>query len=116
MELDTEEAILIFDKAANYWGIEAQLLTVMEELLELAIACERLMARGFNHENYARLIDETADVTIMLEQLRRIANNYIGIPDFDARVKERIVFKMNRLAGKLLTFEKAHPTLIKSDR
>lgn len=77
----------IFDAALTKWGFDSQVLALAEESSELSAACSRFI----NHKtDSSKLAEETADVEIMIEQLR---HNGMG-PMIDHE-KNR---KMNRLA------------------
>lgn len=82
----------ILDKAISKWGKDAQLLMVLEEMSELQKEILKNINRGKN--NLDEIIDETADVEIMLEQLKYI----YGI---DEDVKKRIPLKLEKVKVRL---------------
>ena len=84
----------ILQQAIDTWGINAQCEMIEEECMELALALQKFKrTRGNKEDKYANIIDEIADVTIMILQAQRI---------FDAdMIQERIDFKMNRLKVRL---------------
>ena len=57
------------ERALKVWGKEAQMLQVIEEMSELTKEILKNVNRKKN--NIAELIEETADVEIMLEQLKQ---------------------------------------------
>lgn len=57
-----------YERAVAVWGKEAQMLQVIEEMSELTKEILKNVNR--KKDNLAELIEETADVEIMLEQLK----------------------------------------------
>jgi NTP pyrophosphatase (non-canonical NTP hydrolase) len=88
-----DEAIL--QNAIDAWGIDAQCEMIEEECMELALALQKFKrVRGSKQDKYENIIDEIADVTIMITQAHKI---------FDADlIQSRIDFKMNRLKDRLV--------------
>ena len=58
----------ILKRALETWGEKAQMLMVVEEMSELTKEILKNVSRG--KDNLAEIIEETADVEIMLEQLK----------------------------------------------
>ena len=58
----------IYKRALKTWGKEPQMLQVIEEMSELTKEILKNVNR--KKDNIAELIEETADVEIMLEQLK----------------------------------------------
>ena len=85
-----DEEILV--KAISKWGKHAQLLMVLEEMSELQKEILKHINRG--KENLDEIIDETADVEIMLEQLKYI----FGIHE---QVSARIPVKLTKVKARL---------------
>jgi NTP pyrophosphatase (non-canonical NTP hydrolase) len=88
---------VINDKALRqvilYQGEQSQVFKAMEELGELQAALSRYLHDPLKHPDIAPIIDEIADVQIMIRQLAII---------FGATsVEQRIEYKLNRLAGML---------------
>lgn len=89
-ELEKNE---LYKKAIDKWGKEEQLKMVAEECLELALAIRHNL-RG---KATARdIIEEAADVEIMLEQLREIMNRYMGSHG-EVLIDEKKTEKLERL-------------------
>lgn len=82
----------ICKQALQAWGANAQMLMVLEEMSELQKEILKNINRG--KDNLAEIIDETADVYIMLEQLKL---NY----NIETAVEERIEFKLARIKERL---------------
>ncbi len=82
----------ILDKAIAKWGKHAQLLMVLEEMSEL----QKEILKNINRDkdNLDEIIDETADVEIMLDQLKYI----YGI---DKAVADRIPVKLEKVKARL---------------
>ena len=72
-------------RALKVWGKDAQMLQVIEEMSELTKEILKNVNR--NKNNIAELIEETADVEIMLEQLKE---NYQIAEAVAAYKKEKI--------------------------
>lgn len=97
-EISYEERKVVYEHAIDKYGIKPQMLMVIEEMSELTKAiCKFFRVPGYV-ESDADIIDaiaeETADVTIMLEQLRLI----LGINE---NVCEHMDQKVERLAERL---------------
>mgnify|MGYP004644231551 CR=1 FL=1 len=87
-KVDTE----ILEQAIAKWGKQAQLLMVLEEMSELQKEILKNINRG--KDNVAEIVDETADVEIMLTQLKYIYN----ITD---AVEKRIPIKLEKVKARL---------------
>lgn len=88
----------VYEHAIDTYGVKPQMLMVIEEMSELTKAiCKFFRVPGYMEPD-ADIIDsiaeETADVTIMLEQLRLI----LGINE---TVCEHMDEKVERLAARL---------------
>lgn len=85
----------LLEQAIQQWGVEAQTEMIQEECIELALAIQKLKRRrGDNMQKLEAVIDEIADVKIMIKQAEKI---------FDKEaIDKRVVFKMNRLKERLL--------------
>ena len=82
----------ILEKAIKTWGTHAQLLMVLEEMSELQKEILKNINRG--KDNIDDIIDETADVEIMLDQMKYI----YGI---DEAVANRIPLKLEKVKARL---------------
>ena len=82
----------ILKKAIATWGKQAQLLMVLEEMSELQKEILKNINRGKN--NVDEIIDETADVEIMLEQFKYIY-------DIQKQVEDRIPVKLEKVKARL---------------
>lgn len=89
----TEEQIRVLNLAIIRYGPAAQLDMVIEEMSELT---KEICKRKRGSDNRFELIDEIADVLIMIEQLKMIYNI-----DNEA-VIDRIEIKVNRLNDRLM--------------
>lgn len=84
----------ILKRAIDVWGFNAQCEMIIEECMELALAMQKLKRkRGDKDIKLSNVIDEIADVKIMLRQAERMF-------PIDM-INERVVFKMNRLEERL---------------
>ena len=90
-EISYEKRRKVYEKAIRRWGVEAQILMVIEEMSELT----KELCKGFRGKlDRDAIADEAADVTIMLEQLRIIFDN-------NAAVCEHMDRKLLRMADRL---------------
>ena len=86
----------VYERALKTWGKEAQMLQVIEEMSELTKEILKNVNR--KKDNLAEIIEETADVEIMLEQLKYCYNIHKQVEAYKAdklkiieqRVKEWI--------------------------
>jgi len=86
--------IEILDQAIDAWGIDAQCEMIIEECMELALALQKMKRkRGNKDDKLKAVIDEIADVKIMITQAQRIFNSDL--------INDRIDFKMDRLVLRL---------------
>lgn len=82
----------VLKRALDTWGEHAQMLMVVEEMSELTKEILKNISRKKN--NIDAIIEETADVEIMLEQLKE---NYNISTKVDAYKKEKIKLIEQRL-------------------
>jgi NTP pyrophosphatase (non-canonical NTP hydrolase) len=64
--MNQKEKEFLFSCAVNAWGVDAQLLMGVEECTELAHAILKYLR---NPDKFPQVIEEIADVELMLEQL-----------------------------------------------
>lgn len=82
----------VLKRALDTWGEEAQMLMVVEEMSELMKEVLKNINRKKN--NLDQIIEETADVEIMLEQLKE---NYKIAEKVEAYKKDKIKVIEQRL-------------------
>ena len=82
----------IYKRALKTWGKEPQMLQVIEEMSELTKEILKNINRKKN--NIDEIIEETADVEIMLEQLKE---NYQIVEKVEAYKKDKIKIIEQRL-------------------
>lgn len=87
-----QENEVLLHKAIEKWGKHSQLLMVLEEMSEL----QKEILKNINRhaDNVEDIIDETADVEIMLAQLKYIYNIH-------HQVETRIPFKLQKVKRRL---------------
>lgn len=91
MEFDQE----ILKRAIEQNGKEQQTDKIVEECAELIVAIQKFKEPGGDvKQKWWNLIDELADVTIMVEQGKNMF-------DMDGLLQGRIDFKLERLAKRL---------------
>ena len=86
-----EERKEIYEKALRTWGTQAQIMMAIEEMSELT---KELCKHFRGRPNGEEIVDELADVTIMVVQLRLI----FGVND---AVCDQMDVKMLRLKKRL---------------
>ena len=84
-----EDKVAVMQTALNSWGLNAQLAVTVEECAELIVALQKYINRSSNAEATANVLDEIADVEIMLAQMRLA----LGIDDamLHKRIDEKFV-------------------------
>lgn len=82
----------VLKRALHTWGEQAQMMMVVEEMSELMKEILKNVNRG--KDNLAEIIEETADVEIMLEQLKE---NYQIADKVEAYKREKIKLIERRL-------------------
>lgn len=87
-----EQRKTVYEEAIAHYGPESQIWIAVEEMAELM----KELAKGHRPGGTTAeaLVDEIADVTIMMEQLRILFN--INQP-----VQDRIDYKVRRLAQRI---------------
>lgn len=86
----TTKALII----CNTYGSKAQMIKCCEELSELSTAILHHINKGENHK---AILEEMADVYIMLEQLKYM------LPYDEARLEKEIEFKLTRQLGRMVS-------------
>jgi len=88
----------LYKRAYLTWGIDAQVMMVIEELAELTQALSKSYRKTFvGAQN--ELIDEFTDVQIMMEQLEIILSDQLI--DFESCVSKKRTEKLSRLRDML---------------
>jgi len=87
----TENQVNVMQTALDRWGLNAQVGQTVEECAELIVALQKYVNRTFQPEMIENILDEIADVEMMLAQMRLV----FGIGD-DA-LRKRIEHKFERL-------------------
>jgi ribosomal-protein-alanine N-acetyltransferase len=91
----TQRQIAAMHAALNAWGVDAQVDMAVEELAELIVALHKHVKRTHVGDTLANVLDEIADVELMLGQMRLI----FGISD--NALRERIAVKTAKLENYL---------------
>jgi len=91
----TDEEVKLMQTALERWGLNAQVGQAVEECAELIVALQKLVNRSQSPETIDNVLDELADVEMMLAQMR-VA---FGIDDADFR--ERIERKFGKFRNYL---------------
>lgn len=91
-----EQKDAICQRALDTWGKVPQMSMVLEEMAELQIEILKNINR--EKDNVDKIIDECADVQVMINQVKLCYN-------IEKEVAEREDFKLNRLEGRLDEWE-----------
>jgi len=93
----TEQQETILQKALNVYGIQSQTLMLAEECAEVVKAASKLVRnKNFKSSELINcLVEEIADVRIMLNQMRI----YYEIPD--EQIDQVVAYKIGRLEKNL---------------
>lgn len=94
--MEIEKRNEIYKLAIKTWGQRAQLEMAQEEATELALAV-RKFTRNSDEKSFNNLIEEIADVEIMIEQISMMNNSI----EFRELVEQQKNFKLNRLNNRL---------------
>jgi len=81
----------LYDECIEFWGVKAQLRQTQEECAELILAISHFLRNRPN--SLKNLVEETADVYLMLNQIIRIVgkSNVMKVVDFKSdRVKDKL--------------------------
>lgn len=89
----------IYYRALKTWGKNPQMLQVIEEMSELIKEILKNVNRG--KDNISEIIEETADVEIMLEQLKCCYNIKQEVEDYKKQ-------KLLKIAKRLDEWENEH--------
>lgn len=89
----------IYHRALKTWGKNPQMLQVIEEMSELIKEILKNVNRG--KDNVSEIIEETADVEIMLEQLKCCYNINTQVADYKKQ-------KLLKIAKRLDEWENEH--------
>jgi len=92
----TDGEVAMMQAALDRWGLNAQVGQTVEECAELIVALQKYVNRPAHPEAVENILDEIADVEMMLGQMRLI----LGISDDTLR--KRIECKFERLRQYLL--------------
>jgi NTP pyrophosphatase (non-canonical NTP hydrolase) len=91
-----ETQILVLSEAVTRWGEESQMGMAIEECAEFIVAARkvsRVGGREVKPDAVTNLIDEIADVIVMMEQMAIIYGH--------EAVRQRVKFKIDRLKTRL---------------
>lgn len=89
----------LYKRALKDWGKEPQMMQVIEEMAELTKEILKNINR--KKDNIAEIVEETADVEIMLGQLKCCY-------DIEQKVAEYKAEKIKMIAKRLEDFEKGN--------
>ena len=100
--MNLEQRNEIYQQAVDTWGTQAQMEMANEEATEFALAVRKQIRKN-NDQTFTNLVEEFADIEIMLEQVE-LMHAHLGFRDMVNSQKE---FKINRLKKRLdeKTFE-----------
>ena len=91
----TEAETQLMHKALDQWGMNAQVGQAIEECAELIVALQKYANRTPQAGSTERILDEIADVEMMLGQMR------LALNISDEALQERVEHKFNKLSKYL---------------
>jgi len=91
----TDNEIQIMQTALDQWGLNAQVGQTVEECAELIVALQKHINRTPSPDTIANILDEIADVEMMLAQMR------LALNIDDNTLRERIEHKFEKLSQYL---------------
>ena len=91
----TQQEVQIMHTALEQWGLNAQVGQAIEESAELIVALQKFTNRTQTPDSVERILDEIADVEMMLAQMR------LALNIDDGTLRKRIESKFERLSQYL---------------
>jgi len=85
----------LFEWAIDRWGTHAQLQMLVEEAGELIVALHHYFRKGTN-KNLTKVLEEMADVEIMLEQAKHIFGNPEMLEEFKKHKLDRLRERLSK--------------------
>ena len=92
----------ILEKAIRHYGNENQMMQTMEELSELSVAISKCLRYKDDIEARNNLVEEIADVLIMIDQLKII----MDIKDYELECYRQ--YKLERLERRIENEKKSN--------
>lgn len=92
----SEKRKKVYSRAVKTWGAQAQMEMALEESIELALAIRKQIRKN-NDQTFSNLVEEFADMEIMLEQIEMLHHHL----DFRLMVDQQKEFKVKRLKSRL---------------
>jgi len=83
----------VYKRALATWGKDAQMLQVIEEMSELTKEILKNVNR--HKDNVAAIIEETADVEIMLAQLKYCYDIYEQVDEYKQQKLQKIAQRLD---------------------
>jgi molybdate-binding protein len=87
----TDKQIKLMQIALDQWGLAAQAGQTVEECAELIVALQKHINRTPSNGTIEAILDEIADVEMMLAQMR------LALNIDDDKLRERIEYKFARI-------------------
>ena len=87
----TDKQVSLMRSALDKWGLKAQVGQAVEECAELIVILQKYVNREPQPDTSDRILDEIADVEMMLSQLR------LALNIDDETLRERIEQKFEKL-------------------
>lgn len=78
------------EKIANHYGFAEQSRQIIEEMAELTVAISKIH-RDWTDKNYNNLIEEMADVQVMLDQMMYLTGSKYDVKNImDRKIKRQL--------------------------
>lgn len=81
---------------ANYYGFDCQSRQLVEEMAELTIALNKLNRTGKMINEYNAVVEELADVEVMLEQIKYLMSCNVEVDDIKKKKINRQLKRMKK--------------------
>lgn len=94
--MNLEQRNEVYQQAIDTWGAQAQMEMANEEATEFALAVRKQIRKN-NDQTFTNLVEEFADIEIMLEQVE-LMHSHLGFRDMVNAQKE---YKVKRLKKRL---------------
>jgi len=93
----TEDEVKTMQTCLDQWGVKPQVGQAIEECAELIVALQKYINRSPQADMIENILDEIADVEIMLAQMRLV------LEISDSTLREQIEYKFEKLSRYLET-------------
>lgn len=90
-----DEQKLVCSLIHSHYGANMQLVVLQEECAELIQAASKIQRYGINHDTYDNFVEELADVSIMIQQMKSWLHN-----DLTGEIEAKLQRQKERIANE----------------